>query len=201
MIELKDKVLASESTKSVWRKNHNSIEWQNASKLNKFLFGKSLNQNAKCECIEDLFMMLKANSINQKIINKMEKEFIFKKGVILQTNGHGVLTESSSDEKCMRFLNDYPNAIKNFKSFPKDWEKKCAEFVGAKKEVVLTEADAEADLSGDPRPDNPTEEATEEQEIDIDAMKVGELKNYIESKGAEVPEGKKAELKAFAKTL
>lgn len=189
MIELKDKVLLSEATKSIWRKNPNSDEWQNASRLNRFLFGKSLNQNAKCECIEDLFMILKTKNINEKIIKKMEKEFIFKKGVVLQTNGHGVLTESSSDEKCMRFLNEYPNAIKNFKTFPKDWQSKCADFVGSKK-VVEETINIET-----------TEEETQEQEIDFDAMKVGELKDYIESKGAEVPDGKKSELKAFAKTL
>lgn len=191
MIELKDKVLLSESTKSIWRKDHKSEEWQNASKLNRFLFGKSLNQNVKCECIEDLFMMLKVKNINQKIIKKMEKEFVFKKGVVLQTNGHGILTENSSDEKCMRYLNDFPNAAKNFKSLPDGWEQKCAEFVGSKKEVVTVDETTEVDSS--------EEEATQEQEID--SMKVGELKEYIESKGVEVPEGKKAELKEFAKTL
>ena len=32
-------------------------------------------------------------------------------------------------------------------------------------------------------------------------MKLNELKEYIESKGVEVPEGKKAEILEFAKTL
>ena len=199
MIELKYKVLASEPTKSVWRKNSNSDEWQNASKLDRFLFGKSLNQNAKCECIEDLFMILKTKNINEKIIKKMEKEFIFKKGVVLQTNGHGVLTESSSDEKCMRFLNEYPNAIKNFKTFPKDWKSKCADFVGAKKVVVLTDEDYATESEFE---DGDIDEGfIPNDSIDFEAMKVNELKDYIESKGVEVPEGKKAELKAFAKTL
>lgn len=201
MIELKEKVLASEQTKSVWRKDHKSNEWQNASKMNKFIFGKPLNQSAKCECIEDLFMMLKVKNINQKIIDKMNKEFILKPGGVLQTNGHGIITESSSDNKCMRYLHAFPKASKNFKSLPDGWEQKCADFVNAKKETGLTEKDSEADLDGKPRPDNPTEEATQEQSVDIDKMKLHEIKEYIKSKGVEVPELKKPELKTFAKTL
>ena len=67
MEERINKVLSYEKTKSEWRGNHLSIEWQEANKLNIELFGISLNKAQKCECIEDLFFALKRPNIVNKI--------------------------------------------------------------------------------------------------------------------------------------
>lgn len=164
MIELKDKVLLTESTKSIWRTNRGSKEWINANTLYKFLFGVNLG-SPKCECLEDLFEFIKSKNINSKIKNKMEKQFILIPGKVLQTSKFGVITSNSSDEQCIKLLTAYPSLSKHFKTLPKDWEEVCSE--------------------GNP----------------LDKMKLNELKEYIESKGVEVPEGKKAEILEFAKTL
>lgn len=192
MIELKNKVLSFEATKEVWRKNHRSIEWIAATKLNLFLFGMHLNNTPKCECLEDLFRYIKSKNINQKIKSKMSKEFILTPKKVLQTSKFGVITEASSDDTCMRLLNAYPVNAKHFKSLPENWEQKCADFVGKKAASVEVKEET-------------TEETTEidqaEESIDLDSMKVGELKKYIASKEVAIPDGNKAALLEFAKTL
>jgi len=167
MIELKDTVLATELTKAIWRENRSSKEWTDANTLYRFFFGVNLG-SSKCECLEDLFQFIKSKNINQKIKNKMSKEFILIKGKVLQTSKFGVITDASSDEKCIKLLTAYPVLSKEFKTLPDNWKEICVEQVKS----------------------NP-----------LDGLKVSELKEYIESKGAEIPEGKKAAILEFAKTL
>jgi hypothetical protein len=194
MIELKNRVLKNESTKSDWRNKHNSIEWKEANELNKFLYDKPLNKSVGCECLEDLFLLIKSKRINQQIKNKMEKKFLLKEGGVIQSK-LGIISNSTPDEKCIELLTAFPGLSKNFKTLPSNWKELCS------KGVVLTYADSMADLKGEPRPDNPTVEIEETETIDLDSMKVGQLKDYIEQKGGEVPEGKKAVILEYAKTL
>ena len=67
-------VLSYENTKSEWRGNHLSDEWQKANKLNIDLFGISLNKAQKCECIEDLFFALKRPNKTKKRRWKIKRQ-------------------------------------------------------------------------------------------------------------------------------
>ena len=191
MIDLKNKVLSFESTKDIWRKDHNSNEWKEASKLNLFLFGIHLNNKPKCECLEDLFILIQSKNINEKIKLKMSKEFILKPKKVLQTSMFGVITEASSDEVCMRLLNAYPVNSKHFKTLPENWEKKCSEFVDGKRKKSEKKQENE----------NIETLEAENDSVDLDSMKLSQLKKYIASKEVAIPEGNKAALLEFAKTL
>ena len=116
-------VLSYENTKSEWRGNHLSDEWQKANKLNIDLFGISLNKAQKCECIEDLFFALKRPNIINKIIEKMEKQFHVKKGSVVMSFGADTITEHSTDKQCISALKHNPTLIKFFEKVPENWQK------------------------------------------------------------------------------
>jgi hypothetical protein len=118
-----DKVLSYEKTKSIWRGNHLSYEWQEANKLNITLFGISLNKAQKCECIEDLFFALKRPNITNKITEKMEKQFHVKKGAVIMSFGVDTITEHSTDKQCISALKHNPVLIKFFEKVPENWQK------------------------------------------------------------------------------
>ena len=118
-----DKVLSYEKTKSIWRGNHLSDEWQEANKLNITLFGISLNKAQKCECIEDLFFALKRPNITNKIIEIMEKQFHVKKGAVIMSFGVDTITEHSTDVQCISALKHNPALIKFFEKVPENWQK------------------------------------------------------------------------------
>ena len=122
MEERINKVLSYEKTKSEWRGNHLSIEWQKANKLNIDLFGISLNKAQKCECIEDLFFALKRPNIVNKIIEIMEKEFHVKKGSVVMSFGADTITEHSTDKQCISALKHNPTLIKFFEKVPENWQ-------------------------------------------------------------------------------
>lgn len=115
-------VLSYEKTKQIWRSNPNSIEWIEANKLNLLLFGIGLNKSAKCECIEDLFFALKRDNIINKITQKMEKEFVVRKGVLIQSFNHDAISEHSTDQECINALNANRGIEKFFDKIP-DWFK------------------------------------------------------------------------------
>ena len=123
MEERINKVLSYEKTKSEWRGNHLSIEWQEANKLNIDLFGISLNKAQKCECIEDLFFALKRPNIINKITEKMEKQFYVKKGSVIMSFGIDTITEHSTDAQCISALKHNPVLIKFFDKVPENWQK------------------------------------------------------------------------------
>lgn len=118
-----NKVLSYEKTKSEWRGNHLSIEWQEANKLNIDLFGISLNKAQKCECIEDLFFALKRPNIINKITEQMEKQFYVKKGSVIMSFGIDTITEHSTDAQCISALKHNPVLIKFFEKVPENWQK------------------------------------------------------------------------------
>lgn len=123
MTTLLDIVKQSEKSKNIWREDYNSIEWNNANKLNILLYGMSLNQKPKCSCLEDLFFMLKSNNINQKFKDKMEQKFKIKKGKLVSSFKFGFhLSEQSNDEQIMEALRLDPNLIVYFDSYPEDWK-------------------------------------------------------------------------------
>ena len=124
-------VLSYENTKSEWRGNHLSDEWQKANKLNIDLFGISLNKAQKCECIEDLFFALKRPNIVNKIKEKMEKQFHVKKGSVVMSFGADTITEHSTDKQCISALKHNPTLIKFFEKVPENWQK----LVGIKEDI------------------------------------------------------------------
>lgn len=125
MEELIERVKASEKTKAVWRKNPKSMEWQEASKLNKILVGIPLNPSSKCECIEDLFFLLKRDNIQKTILQKMEKKFILKAGKLIQSAYFENIGEASSDESMINALKRSPSLIVHFKQVPENWKEIC----------------------------------------------------------------------------
>ena len=126
-----NKVLSYEKTKSEWRGNHLSIEWQEANRLNIDLFGISLNKAQKCECIEDLFFALKRPNIVNKIKEKMENQFHVKKGSVVMSFGADTITEHSTDKQCISALKHNPTLIKFFEKVPENWQK----LVGIKEDI------------------------------------------------------------------
>jgi len=133
-----EKILTYEATKSIWRKDFKSIEFNECSELNRELFGIPLNRAVNCQCIEDFFLLLKIKLKNNKIFNIMEKKFVVK-GVIMHHALSDALTKDSSDEDVIAFLSkvDAPEKhLKSFERFPSDWEELISKKSKAKKEVA-----------------------------------------------------------------
>lgn len=125
MEELIKRVLESETTKGKWRGNPSTKEWQEASRLNKVLTGVPLNSSANCECVEDLFFLLKRPNIHQKIEQNMEKRYRLKKGKLIQSVDFGHIGEASTDEQMKKALGRSPGLIKHFAVFPENWKEEC----------------------------------------------------------------------------
>ena len=119
MEQLIKRVLSHEPTKNKWRTKYNSVEFQEASKLNHLLFGVDLNRSAKCECIEDLFFMLKNPKSTIKIKDEMERKYFLKKGKVLTSfKFPNPITSNSSDEELAKALELEPAIIKFFDKVP-----------------------------------------------------------------------------------
>ena len=119
MEQLIKRVLSYEPTKNNWRTKYNSVEFQEASKLNHLLFGVDLNRSAKCECVEDLFFMLKKPQSTIKIKDEMERQYFLKKGKVLTSfKFPNAITSNSSDEELAKALELEPAIIKFFDKVP-----------------------------------------------------------------------------------
>jgi hypothetical protein len=174
MLELKEIVLKSEATKDTWRKDTNSTEWRNANKLNILLTGISLNKRAKCECIEDLFIMLKFTNINNKIMSETNRQFHLHKGKVITSFQCDTITEHSSDEQMIAALKAVPALIKFFKRVPDNWREIC-DLSEIKKAVNDKIEDVENFLT-------------------IEDLKVPELIAILKSKNVEYPKNPKKSL-------
>lgn len=115
MENLIKEVLASESTKNQWRNKYDSIEFKNATKLNKLLFGIHLNQSVGCQCVEDLFFYIKRK-------NNFMNKFKLRKGLVVTSFLHATITEHSSDAEFINALKVSPGAIKYFTEYPENWK-------------------------------------------------------------------------------
>lgn len=154
--ELIERVKSYESTKQIWRTKHYSVEFVEASKLNKLLTGIPLNKALKCECVEDLFFMLKLDNTKQKAMEKANKQFHLQKGKVIQSYNSDIITEHSSDEQLIEALRNNPGLIKFFDKVPDNWEqiikkgikavKKAKEVVSELKEIVSEIKDAVEDV-------------------------------------------------------
>ena len=115
MENLIKQVLASESTKNQWRNKYDSIEFKNATKLNKLLFGIHLNQSVGCQCVEDLFFYIKRK-------NNFMNKFKLRKGLVVTSFLHATITEHSTDAEFINALKVSPGAIKYFTEYPENWK-------------------------------------------------------------------------------
>jgi hypothetical protein len=115
MENLIKEVLASESTKNKWRNKYDSIEFKNATKLNKLLFGIHLNQSVGCQCVEDLFFYIKRK-------NNFMNKFKLRKGLVVTSFLHSTITEHSTDAEFIQALKVSPASIKYFTEYPENWK-------------------------------------------------------------------------------
>jgi len=125
MKELINSVKKSESTLKAWRNNHNSQEWKDASKVNEFLTGIPLNKARGCECVEDLFFLIKRTNINQVIKIEMSREFTLKPGKVIMLHGCTPITDKATDEQLINLLKLSPAHISQFESYPNNWKEIC----------------------------------------------------------------------------
>lgn len=193
MEKLIERVKQSQKTLKTWRNDHTSIEWKEASKLNEILTGIPLNKARGCECVDDLFFLVNRTSINQ-INNKMNQKFKVQTGKVIMLHGCTPVTDKATDEQIMNLLKLSPAHIKSLETYPENWREICGldperstSSQDDENSVVLTEGDAEADLNGKSRPDNPTDKAIEARKNDLLEMKNQELKGKIISMGGEIP--------------
>lgn len=123
LFEKIERVLNYENTLNTWRSNFNSIEFKEASELNKALFGMEFNKSKNCDCVTDFFSLLKYKISKNKIVEIMEKEFFIKKGkVIMNNNFAQAVTSGSSDADCIKLLQLNEKFISSFEKVPSNWK-------------------------------------------------------------------------------
>src|SRR5690554_4195050 len=121
-------VLLSERTKKIWRDDFNSTEYKQASELNKILFGIPLNQMKGCQCVDDLFALIKHKYSNEENINlkikQMENKFRLKKDVLIMSHqlGDPISNNNLTDEMAIRILKLSKKNVDKFEVLPENWE-------------------------------------------------------------------------------
>lgn len=181
--QLYESVLKSEATKNAWRHKHDSTEFRNASKLNQIAFGKPLNKRRKCECIEDLFLLIKNPKTKERIMSQENQLFKLKEHKHISLHC-GVFTQHSNDEQLIKLLNLHPGHIIHFERYPDNWE----EIVSGKAKAPKQEAQNVDEV-------DPVEDVQETEEggkgynqEELMSMKNAELKKIITDAGNELPE-------------
>jgi len=199
--ELIQRVKASEKNKSIWRKDYNSKEFEEASRLNVALFGERLEKKPGCECVEIFFFNLnrKLNQTNLKQI--MNKEFKIKEGKIIQNHSFATpISASSSDEDCIKLLKINKSYSKFFSKLPLNWEEiiEGKAKVDSKHEVII---EAKKKASVEEVVGEVKEFISESNEDDFfNEMSVAELKEYAKQNSIEIESKKKADIISEIKT-
>lgn len=180
MEELINRVLKSESTKKVWRKDYNSNEFKEASAVNKLLNDIPLNRSPKCECLEDLFFQLKRINLKQTI-NTMKNKQFFLKDVVIMLHGCQPISNKSTDEQMISLLKLSPAHISKFENYPKNWKEIC--------EIEEKETEEETPEVEEPVIEEIEEETPEDnsRELELYSMKNGELKVILLKLVEELP--------------
>jgi hypothetical protein len=140
MIEqLIEEVKSYKPTVNSWRNNFNSKEYQAASKLNKLLFGISLNRRKNCNCVDDLLLLIYSKTINQKI-ETMNSNFRLKPNAMIMLHGIDAVTNDNlTDEIAINILKKYPSHSVTFEKLPTNWrELVTGKETKAKTETVTT---------------------------------------------------------------
>lgn len=166
-----DRALQYEQTVHEWRRDYNSEEWRFCSALNIELYGKPFNRSINCECIDDFFLLLNFQNKQKRFKVMSEKKFHLKPGIVIQGQDfpNGV-TSASSDQECILLLSKNKKNAKHFEKLPSDWEKIVDSF--------------------DPKKAS----KDSEEGLDLDSMKVEDLKAFAKANGIELTKSKKAEI-------
>jgi len=134
-------VLLLEATIKEWKNDFNSDAYKKASALNLLLFGKPLNKQRNCGCVQDLFDLIKhryskKENINQKK-KQMENKFRLKGDLLVQNHALGtpVNNNNLTDEIAIKLLQINKNNINLFEKYPQDWAKLVGGKPSEKKEV------------------------------------------------------------------
>jgi len=144
-------VLRNEKTRKQWRDKHQSEEWKAASKVNQMLYNKPLNRRVGCECLEDLYKLLKHRKTQNKIIMNKERKFILKDRTIM-LHGCDPVTRNSSEEALIKILRKSKAHIVSFETYPENWEDIVDGKIGldgakaTKPKAELKEADPEVEV-------------------------------------------------------
>jgi hypothetical protein len=201
MKELIERVKKTEKTISTWRNNHLSKEWKEANEVNIFLAGIPLNRQRGCQCIEDLFFLIKRSNINQVIKIEMSRKFVLKPGKVVMLHGCTPITDKASDEQLIKLLKLSPAHLVNFVSYPENWEEICGvkpktkpKAAAVEKERLAQEARAaEAEAKAEAKAE-PKAEANSDRKNELLELKNDDLKNIIlDEQKQELPDNKNKE--------
>lgn len=122
--ELFERVKRNEATKSSWRNRLDSQQRRDASRLNQILTGMPLSDRVGCECVDDLYFLMKRytknKQINQIPIN-MENQFQLEKDRVIMLHGCNPVSSKSSDKELIALLKKYPGQISRFVKYPDNW--------------------------------------------------------------------------------
>jgi hypothetical protein len=136
--------LSYESTKDVWRNNHNSEEFRFIKQLG-FTIGSPITNEKGCRCIERFFLLAKAYSRDNEKINlkqkQMNNEFKIKENKIINVAGTHYSNANITDERAIEILTKYPTQIGSFVSYPSNWEELCNVEEVSERELELKELD------------------------------------------------------------
>lgn len=179
MDELIERVKQSEGNKHTWRKDHNSVQWREANKLNKLLTKMPLNRRCN-DCLDDLFFLLKRPSINDKIETEMKRQFQLKKAKLIMQHGCDQLSEHSTDEELISGLKHSPAIIKYFEYYPENWQEICG--IEVKNEGVKEAAKTE----GSEGSEGGSAEGSSD-EIDFNDFTVKEIKKMLTDLKVDIP--------------
>jgi len=151
-------VLGYEKSKKQWRNEHSSKEFKAAAALG-VKINSPLNRSRNCNCIEDLFIVMKILTRNNNKLKSLEmkkdSKFRIKGNKMIMVHGHTPLTNDNlTDEAALALLKTHPRTIGQFEEYPKDWEK----LAGVKKKKAAVAIEVEADV----KVVNKTPEATKE---------------------------------------
>jgi hypothetical protein len=127
-MDLKEQIIllqSYESSKKVWRNIHTSSEWILADKVASLVMSQGLNKSKNCGCLDDLFYMLKTISKSKIELKQlqMENKFKLKPGILLFLDGTHYSNANITDKKSIEILKRFPVKIKDFETYPEDWEK------------------------------------------------------------------------------
>lgn len=123
-------VLSYEGTKSKWRNNHSSDEWKMANRVGKVV-GSPLNRSRNCQCVEDLYIVLKLLTRDKTKVKLKQQQimskFKLKPGKVLMLHGFTdvITTESLTDEVAIELLTKYPAMRGEFEECPDNWKALC----------------------------------------------------------------------------
>ncbi len=134
--------LTYESTKELWRNNHDSEEFKFVKQVGSTI-GSPITNDKGCKCIERFFMLAHVYSRDNKKITikekQMESKFKLLEGKMIGVSGTHYTNANLTDERAIEILTKYPSHIATFSTYPANWKELCSvEEVSEREEELLT---------------------------------------------------------------